>query len=146
MNATRTADAQRSEPAEVRTGGCLCGRIRFSTEGPATFPHACACRHCQKLGGTPVMWWVGFKTITWIGEGGEPTWYETFPGEAKRGFCPTCGSRLAAIDSDIPEIGINVTALDDTCGPDLVPVHVSFRDNAVHWLPPVPEAEHSTAG
>lgn len=36
------------------------------------------------------MWWVGFKTINWTGEGGEPTWYETFPGEAKRGFCPTC--------------------------------------------------------
>ncbi|MFF7097742.1 hypothetical protein ACFY9A_35960 [Streptomyces rubradiris] len=54
----------------------------------------------------------------------------------------TCGSRLAAIDSDIPEIGINVTALDDTSGPDLVPIHASFRDNAVHWLPSVPEIEH----
>ncbi|MEU0117033.1 hypothetical protein ABZ137_25865 [Streptomyces bobili] len=43
-------------------------------------------------------------------------------------------------------IGINVTALDDTSGPDLVPIHASFRDNAVHWLPPVPETEHSTAG
>ncbi|EHM24787.1 glutathione-dependent formaldehyde-activating GFA [Streptomyces sp. W007] len=71
---------------------------------------------------------------------------ETFKGEAKRGFCPTCGSRVAAIDSDIPEIGINVTALDDTSGPDLVPIHASFRENAVHWLPPVPETEHSTAG
>ncbi|MYV96221.1 GFA family protein, partial [Streptomyces sp. SID1034] len=55
------------------------------------------------------MWWVGFATVSWTGEGGEPTWYETFPGEAKRGFCPNCGSRVAAIDSDIPEIGINVT-------------------------------------
>ncbi len=55
------------------------------------------------------MWWVGFETVTWTGES-EPTWYETFEGEAKRGFCPTCGSRVAAIDSDIPEIGINVTA------------------------------------
>ncbi|MFD0355630.1 hypothetical protein ACFVHW_18135 [Streptomyces sp. NPDC127110] len=62
------------------------------------------------------MWWVGFATVSWTGEGGEPTWYETFPGEAKRGFCPTCGSRVAAIDSDIPEIGINVTALDETSG------------------------------
>ncbi|WP_343298895.1 GFA family protein, partial [Streptomyces sp. SID1034] len=83
--------------------------MRFTTEGPATFPHTCACRDCQKLGGTPVMWWVGFATVSWTGEGGEPTWYETFPGEAKRGFCPNCGSRVAAIDSDIPEIGINVT-------------------------------------
>ncbi|MFE9454397.1 hypothetical protein [Streptomyces sp. NPDC006739] len=46
----------------------------------------------------------------------------------------------------IPEIGINVTALDDTSGTDLVPVHASFRDNAVHWLPPVPEIERRAAG
>ncbi|MGW6208945.1 hypothetical protein ACWF9B_35555 [Streptomyces sp. NPDC055089] len=42
------------------------------------------------------MWWVGFEGVTWTGES-EPTWYETFEGEAKRGFCPTCGSRIAAI-------------------------------------------------
>ncbi|WP_413813257.1 aldehyde-activating protein [Streptomyces sp. OE57] len=78
------------------------------------------------------MWWVGFKTITWIGEGGEPTWYETFPGEAKRGFCPTCGSRVAAIDN--------------TSGEDLVPIHASFHDNAVRWLPSVAQTEPSATG
>ncbi|MEV6022622.1 hypothetical protein [Streptomyces sp. NPDC052036] len=61
---------------------------------------------------------MGFATVTWTGES-KPTWCETFEGEAKRGFCPTCGSRVAAIDSDIPETGINVTALDDTSGTDL---------------------------
>ncbi|MFF0540570.1 GFA family protein [Streptomyces coelicoflavus] len=95
MNATPAADTQRAKEAEVRTGGCLCGRIRFTAQGPAVFPHTCECDHCQKLGGTPVMWWVGFKTITWTGEGGEPTWYETFPGEAKRGFCPSCVMQAA---------------------------------------------------
>jgi hypothetical protein len=92
------------------------------------------------------MWWVGFEQVTWAGEGGEPTWYETFPGEAKRGFCPRCGSRVAAIDSDIPEIGINVTALDNTSGADLMPVNASFRDNAVHWLPAVPDTQNSPVG
>ncbi|MFI5744175.1 GFA family protein [Streptomyces anulatus] len=135
MNATPATDAQGAETAGERTGGCLCGRIRFTTRGPAVFPHTCACRHCQKLGGAPVMWWVGFETVTWTGEGAEPTWYETFEGEAKRGFCPTCGSRLAAIDSDIPEIGINVTALDDTSGEDLVPIHASFHETPCTGCP-----------
>ncbi|MFB7827934.1 GFA family protein [Streptomyces hydrogenans] len=143
---TPAEDAQEVETGGERTGGCLCGRIRFTARGPAVFPHTCACGHCQRLGGTPVMWWAGFETVTWTGEGGEPTWYETFEGEAKRGFCPICGSRLAAIDSDISEIGINVTALDDTSGPDLVPIHASFRDNAVRWLPLVPGTEHGTTG
>jgi hypothetical protein len=58
----------------------------------------------------------------------------------------TCGSRLAAIDSDVPELGINVTALDDTSGLDLVPVNQSFRANAVHWLPPVPDTQRDPVG
>ncbi|WP_261994822.1 MULTISPECIES: aldehyde-activating protein [unclassified Streptomyces] len=72
--------------------------------------------------------------------------HETFEGEAKRGFCPTCGSHLAAIDSDIPEIAINVTTLGDTSSSDLVPIHASFRDNAVRRLPPAPATEHDTSG
>ncbi|MDF4249572.1 MULTISPECIES: GFA family protein [unclassified Streptomyces] len=135
-------------PAETdeRTGGCLCGKIRFVVKGKADYPHTCSCPHCQRLGGAPVMWWAGFATdgLSWTGEGGEPKWFETFPGQAKRAFCPDCGSRIAALDSDIPDIGINVTALDDTSGADLVPVNQSFRDSAVHWLPSVPDTQHST--
>ncbi|GAB2882059.1 GFA family protein [Streptomyces deserti] len=144
MNATLAA----VEAAQERTGGCLCGWIRFTVKGKAVYPHTCSCEHCQKLGGAPVMWWAGWPAdaVAWTGEGGEPTWFETFEGEAKRGFCPTCGSRLAAIDSDIPELGINVTALDDTSGSDLIPVNQSFRDNAVHWLPSVPDTQHSVVG
>ncbi|MGK4906500.1 GFA family protein [Streptomyces albus] len=135
-------------PAETdkRTGGCLCGKIRFAVTGKAIYPHTCSCPHCQRLGGAPVMWWAGFSMdgLSWTGEGGEPSWYETFPGEAKRGFCPDCGSRIAALDSDIPDIGINVTTLDDPSGADLIPVNQSFRETAVHWLPQVPDTQHST--
>ncbi|WP_433348235.1 GFA family protein [Microtetraspora malaysiensis] len=141
----RTADIVAA--AQERSGGCLCGRIRFTVRGKAAYPHTCSCPHCQKLGGGPMMWWAGFapKDVTWTGES-EPTWFETFEGEAKRGFCPHCGSRLAAIDSDVPDLGIVVTALDDTSGLDLVPVNQSFRDNAVHWLPQVPDTQNSPVG
>ncbi|WP_405824462.1 GFA family protein [Streptomyces sp. NBC_00838] len=148
MNATPAADSQGVETAGERTGGCLCGRIRFITRGPAVFPHTCSCPHCQKLGGGPMMWWAGFAPddVIWTGQGREPTWFETFEGEAKRGFCPRCGTRLAAIDSDVPELGINVTALDDTSDHDLIPVNQSFRSNAVHWLSQVPDAQNSPIG
>lgn len=91
------------------------------------------------------MWWVGFETVTWTGES-EPTWYETLEGEAKRGFCPHCGNRHAAIDSDVPELGIVVTALDDASGADLDPVNLSFCDNAVRWLPQAPDTQNSPVG
>lgn len=134
------------EGAGEHTGGCLCGRIRFTAAGPAAYPHTCHCDHCVKLSGSPVMWWVGFERVTWTGEGGEPTWFETFPGKAKRGFCDACGTRVAAVDCDIPEIGINVPALEDTSGADLTPVNASFRENAVHWMPSVPVTQHSSIG
>ncbi|MEV5877948.1 GFA family protein [Streptomyces sp. NPDC052101] len=136
-------------PAEVleeRTGSCLCGRNRFTVRGPADFPHLCWCGHCQRLGGAPVMWWAGWPKdrITWTA--GELTWYETFPGEAKRAFCGNCGTRVAAIDASEPNIGINVTALHDTTGQDLVPVAQSFRENAVSWLPVVTDTRHGSVG
>ncbi|WP_435059217.1 GFA family protein [Streptomyces sp. bgisy060] len=144
MNATPAV----VEADQERTGGCLCGKIRFTVRGKAVYPHLCSCEHCQKLGGAPVMWWAGWPTdaITWTGEGGEPTYFTTFKDEAQRGFCPDCGARISAIDSDIPELGINVTALDDTSSPDLVPVNQSFKDNAVPWLPVVADAQHSPVG
>ncbi|OLO25949.1 glutathione-dependent formaldehyde-activating protein [Streptomyces sp. MNU77] len=138
MNATPDIVAA----AQERSGGCLCGKIRFTVKGEAVYPHTCSCPHCKKLGGGPMMWWAGFapENVTWTG-GVEPTWYSTFEGEAQRGFCPNCGSRLAAIDSDVPELGIVVTALDDTTGDDLVPVNQSFRGDAVHWLDQVPDTQ-----
>ncbi|MFE9802957.1 GFA family protein [Streptomyces goshikiensis] len=144
MNATAAED---TEERIVRTGGCRCGLIRFTVTGPADYPHTCSCPDCQKLCGGPVMWWAGFPhdQITWSGWD-KIRWFETFQGEAKRGFCPDCGTRLAAIDSDIPDLGINVTALNDTTGADLVPVNQSFRETAVHWLSQVPNAQASTTG
>ncbi|WND40731.1 GFA family protein (plasmid) [Streptomyces sp. BB1-1-1] len=138
MNATPDIVAA----AQERSGGCLCGKIRFTVKGEAVYPHTCSCPHCQKLGGGPMMWWAGFapENITWTGES-EQIWFETFKGEAKRSCCPNCFSRLAAIDNGVPEIGIVVTALDDTSGDDLVPINQSFRDNAVHWLPQVPDTQ-----
>ncbi|MER5439121.1 GFA family protein [Streptomyces sp. NPDC002790] len=134
--------------AQKRTGGCLCGKIRFTVKGEAVYPHTCSCPHCKRLGGGPMMWWAGFapENVIWT-NGVEPTWYTTFEGEAQRGFCPNCGSRLAAIDKDVPELGIVVTALDDTSGADLVPVNQSFRDDAVAWLDQVPDTtEKSPVG
>jgi len=133
---------------ESRTGGCLCGKIRVTVTGEPDYPHVCRCTHCQKRAGGPMQSWVGFPLagLRWTGDGGEPTWYDTFEGETKRGFCPTCGSHVAAFDHGDTMIGINLSALDDQDDPRLVPVNQSFRGDAVSWLPQVPDTQHSTAG
>jgi hypothetical protein len=132
---------------DVWTGGCLCQNIRFQVTGEPDYPHVCSCQHCQKRGGGPMQSWIGFplEGLRWIGDGGEPTWYDTFPGETKRGFCPTCGSHIAAFDYGDSTIGINLTALDHQDDPRLVPINQSFRGDAVPWLAQVPDTQHSTA-
>jgi hypothetical protein len=133
---------------EVRAGGCLCGNIQFIVTGEPDYPHTCSCEHCQKRAGGPLQWWIGFplEGLAWTGEGGEPTWFDTHQGKTKRGFCPVCGSHLAAFDHGDTTIGINVTALDERDDPRLMPVNQSFRGDAVSWLPQVPDTQRSTVG
>jgi hypothetical protein len=134
--------------AEARTGRCLCGKIRFFVIGEPDYPHVCSCTHCQQRAGGPMQSWVSFPLagLRWTGKGGEPTWYDTFKNETKRGFCPTCGSHLAAFDYGDTAIGINLSALDDSDDRRLVPVNQSFRSDAVTWLPQVPDTQHHTIG
>lgn len=133
---------------EILTGGCLCGKIRFTVNGEPDYPHVCSCIHCQKRAGGPIQSWVSFplEGLRWTGEGGEPTWYDTFKDETKRGFCPTCGSHVAAFDYGDTNIGINLSALDKQDDARLVPVNQSFRGDAVSWLPQVPNTQHSALG
>ncbi len=134
------------EPKMVVAGGCLCGNIRFTVTDEPDYPHVCSCPHCQKRAGGPLQSWVGYPLagLTWTGEGGEPTWYDTFKGETKRGFCPICGSHIAAFDYGDTTIGINLSALDEQDDPRLTPVNQSFRDTAVPWLDQIPDTQHSS--
>lgn len=120
----------------MREGGCLCGHIRYRAEAEAIWPHLCSCAHCQRLGGTPVMAWVGFPeaALSWVGVGGEPRWFETYPGIG-RGFCPVCGSTVASRGDAAGGVGVTMISLDDHS--DLVPVHQSFSADAVPWLAPI---------
>ncbi|MFD5920688.1 GFA family protein [Kitasatospora sp. NPDC058201] len=136
--AIATAVAATGSGIEFRSGGCLCGRIRFTVTGPVDDPHVCNCRDCAKRSGAPFQWWVGFPTVglEWTGEGGEPTWYDTYPGETSRGFCGTCGSHIAARDyGDDTMIGILATALDDYgTDPELAPTNLNRVAEAADWL------------
>ncbi|SEP53736.1 GFA family protein [Amycolatopsis saalfeldensis] len=139
-----TADTTDVDTA-ARTGGCLCRQLRFRATGEPDYPHTCSCRHCQHLGGGPMMSWVSFPLtgFSWWA-GSEPSWYYTFEGETKRGFCPNCGTQVCALDDDGDSIAITLSALDSA--DDLTPVNQSFRDDAVSWLPQVPDTRHSAVG
>src|SRR5205823_3811718 len=81
-------------------GGGLCGKIRFVVTAEPVHPRVCSGTHGQKRAGGPMQSWVSFPLggLRWTAEDAEPTWYDTFPDETKRGCCSTCSSHVAAFD------------------------------------------------
>ena len=80
----------------ARTGGCLCGAVRYESAGEPLFSLLCHCRDCQRATGCayvpPVV--VPRSALKVTGE----LRYFGVRGESgqilSRGFCPNCGLRL----------------------------------------------------
>lgn len=81
-----------TEAVEV-SGGCLCGHIRYEAEVFLESGYICHCTICQKSTGQPAEITVLIKPGTLKYLHGEPKYYASSQS-GKRGFCPTCGSRL----------------------------------------------------
>ncbi|WP_203184169.1 GFA family protein [Streptomyces pratensis] len=118
---------------ERRTGHCQCGDIVYEILGAPDDPQLCSCRHCTRMSGGPATLWVGFRreTLKWIGTGGEPAWYATWP-TLSRGFCPRCATHLISVAADSNMIMVNAFSLTDQSGTD--PVGHSFREMAPPWM------------
>ena len=102
--------------ADVVTGGCKCGSVRYSGEREAAAPFRCYCRDCQQLTGTghADMLPLQADKVTIEGEYAE---FEMQGGSGKStwsGFCRNCGSpvtRRSARMSD--RVYVHAGSLDD---------------------------------
>src|SRR5947208_10779834 len=73
--------------AGVRTGGCLCGAVRYSVRGDPVHVGRCHCADCRKESGSAFTVY-GQWPIEAFEVSGEISSYDG------RGFCALCGSRL----------------------------------------------------
>lgn len=123
-----------------RTGGCVCGAVRFSCRLSHAGMHACHCGQCQKwTGGGPLIN-VSVEALEIddersIGEYHASTW-------GSRCFCKTCGSTLYWKMQDKPTKSLAVGLLDDQSG--LTMEREIFADHRPDWLPIWPDATQST--
>src|SRR5512144_2002555 len=80
------------EVAEQATGGCACGRVRYTATIHDDDAYLCHCRMCQRATGSISIAFKHVKEdeIEW--QGG-PDWYESSP-IARRPFCRECGTSL----------------------------------------------------
>lgn len=95
----------------VMTGGCACGRIRYTAEVASDDAYLCHCRMCQRATGTIAIAFVNLPkaSVSWVTE---PDWYASSP-IAQRPFCSKCGTPLGFSYPDGPNIDLTVGSFDD---------------------------------
>ncbi len=79
--------------AEINTGGCLCGAVRFEVTGAPYLTAYCHCRMCQRSSGSILTSWADFKEDKFRCTQGEIKYYKSSKYQ-RRGFCDNCGSTL----------------------------------------------------
>ena len=118
-----------------RTGGCLCGAVRFRLAREPFDAGWCHCRTCQLNSGAPAMAFASVKAGEWVVTAGEARIRRIRSSSfAERLFCGDCGTPLA-IDYDIqPDtFDFSLATLDQ---PSAVPpgFHI-FCASRVTWFP-----------
>ena len=103
--------------AAVRTGGCLCGAVRYESAGEPLFSLQCHCRDCQKSSGTAYIAAMRVPADSFRITQGAPKRFVSKAdsgNEITRAFCGDCGSPLYVQVSTRPDIvGLRVGTLDE---------------------------------
>ncbi len=98
------------------TGGCLCGKIRYSADTEPAFVGLCHCHDCQRFTGSAFAVVIGLpksaltvtgtlKGFTKPGDSGKPI---------ERLFCPECGASVMDEAEAVPGVVmIGAGTLDD---------------------------------
>jgi hypothetical protein len=115
-------------------GGCLCGKIRYTSTAEPVMTAVCHCKNCQKQAGTafsvivavpkPTLAITGpLKTYNEVGSSGK---------SVRRNFCPECGSPITTDVEVMPDlVFIKAGTLDDTSA--LAPTMELFCSSAQPW-------------
>ena len=123
----------------LRTGGCACGAVRFTTRGEPDRVGLCHCLTCRKAHAS-----VGFPFAVFradqVETAGDTSAWESSPGYLRR-FCPGCGSRV--VNEAAGEVEISVASFDEIGV--FAPQYESWTIRREPWLPPlkVPQYERN---
>ncbi|MEM8657161.1 MAG: GFA family protein, partial [Pseudomonadota bacterium] len=123
----------------VRTGGCLCGKVRFTAKVKPEI-NACHCTHCQRWTGGGPLFTVTVEDLEITGGAEIRPYHHSTWGE--RSVCGTCGATLYWKMQGRPIATVAAGLLDDQTG--LTVTSEIFVDDRPPWLPPWPGAEQST--
>jgi hypothetical protein len=99
----------------VKTGGCLCGAVRYEVDGPLRDVILCHCEMCRKAHGHVGAYTAASKSALRVTESRGLKWYVS-SSIARRGFCGECGGTLFWEGKDRDTISIAAGTLDGATG------------------------------
>lgn len=120
---------------EGKTGGCLCGAVRYTVTAEPAMAINCHCKNCQRQSGS------AFSTIVGVPEGAVSIEgaYQTYEDHGESGevvlrdFCGKCGSPLFSRVAAAPGlIFVKVGTLDDT--DDFSPAMHLWTKSKQSWI------------
>jgi hypothetical protein len=121
--------------ADVLTGGCNCGAVRFEIIGALSDARYCHCTRCQRRTGAAASASASvlpgsFRIVT--GESALKAWTPTDGHE--KWFCSECGSAIFTRDpADHAKVGVRLGAID--ADPGVRPAYRQFVAYAAPWEP-----------
>jgi hypothetical protein len=98
--------------AEQMTGGCACGRVRYTARVHDDDAYLCHCRMCQRSTGSISIAFKSMKQadVEW---NHEPDWFDSSP-IAVRPYCRECGTSLGfKFKEGSDKMDLTVASFDD---------------------------------
>jgi hypothetical protein len=120
------------------TGGCFCGRVRYSLSAPAGYTHHCHCSNCRGIHGAAFVTYSMFPRSALRWERGEDNLSAFSTSESSiRRFCKTCGTHVAGEIPPLPNVISIATATIDDCawpGSPREDLRHGFYGSKARWL------------
>ena len=121
---------------KILSGGCLCGRVKFSVRDEFKTFFQCHCKQCQQLTGSAfasniltdpgnIEWHCGEASITV---------YEHPTREFSKSFCNMCGSGLPFINKTKTSLIVPAGSLNEP--PEIQPQANIFTSEEACWFRP----------
>jgi len=104
-----------AKPMTVRTGGCLCGAVRYEAIGALRDVVVCHCRMCRKAHGHVGAYTASARDALRLVEARGLKWYRSSV-QARRGFCSECGATLFWDGDGRDTMSIAAGTLDEPTG------------------------------
>ena len=99
----------------ARTGGCLCGAVRYEATGALRDVVVCHCRMCRKVHGHIGAYTAAARDALRLVETRGLKWYRS-SAQARRGFCSECGATLFWDGEGRDTMSIAAGTLDEPTG------------------------------